>query len=557
MNQLSPVVVVRLAILAGLSIVATTAGAAGSTGESVPWNGSSSLADSFFHEPDLEEALAELQEAGVLPVGEELRLLLESFSSPDGGAVPGGPGDTLAGDGVPFSADLRARCQPFAVDGCDPRVALRAECAPFSLRGTYRDRSGSSRSVRGSLNLISQRLDLRFGDLGYTWAYGLLCAAPGRSPSLAAGQRLPAPRYGPSSGGSEFDPHAVTGVAMLAGSESWSVGALAGAPQAGPGDSESYRSLFAVQHRSDTYDCGVLVSRSGDEQGASLAGRWQKHWLRGSWESAVWSRSEPGTSGRGWAGTLGWAGSRSLVAEGFLSGSFGGPVPTAGRRPPGLPAVDGRAWGLRLGFQPRTAAAARLLLSRGQGLEYAGSGDYLNQSLADLEVRWRLDRALWVAARWRRKVEHVSTWSTRFPWETALPAPGSRRMVFSVSVGGRQGPRTWQLLVRTQSDAAEPAERTRSLAQASGRWAVAPGTGVRFAWANAWGGDADLVSAIAPLNGFVLPRHWGHWRSEIMLGAEHRWSLWLAQIACSRRIPAAEPPPGPQWSVWAQSQISW
>jgi hypothetical protein len=499
---------------------------------------------------DIEDALVELQEAGVLPAAEELHRLLAGplEAAPDKG--------TMKADRL-ISGTVRVRGEPAGTDGLDPRVTFRSGTENVSMRGAFCRRSDGEREVRGSLNLNFSPIDFRVGDLGYAWGYGLLSSSPGRGPSLAAGSRLLSARNGPTSGGSQFASFAVSGVSLLTGTGHWQVGMLAGSPQGNRTSEKEIRSLVTVSNRAASHEVGVLLSRYGEEEGVSSTGKWRNRWLAGGWESATWRGAAVGGTGHSWAGHVEWTGSKALLAEGFLCGNSGGEAPRAGRRPAALPTADAKGWGVRAGFKPRPAIAVRMMWARGRGIEGIGAVARRERSLTDLEIRWRVDRSLWFSGRWRRKIEGKTVWSERFPWEVATPEPESRRMVFSLAAGGQSGSRSYQLLLRSQADAAEPSPRTRTLLQASGKWQIATGTGCRFAWANAWGGDADLVSAVSPLSGFVLPRHWGRWQSELLAGIERLWMRWRFQIAVSRRIPTTDQESDQTWSIWAQTSLSW
>jgi hypothetical protein len=80
---------------------------------------------------------------------------------------------------------------------------------------------------------------------------------------------------------------------------------------------------------------------------------------------------------------------------------------------------------------------------------------------------------------------------------------------------------------------------------------------VRVTLAGAWGGDADLVSAIVPFGGMILPRHWGHWRSEAVLGAEWRARGLRVRAALSMREPVDLYQAAAPQVIWVEGQWVW
>ncbi len=76
-----------------------------------------------------------------------------------------------------------------------------------------------------------------------------------------------------------------------------------------------------------------------------------------------------------------------------------------------------------------------------------------------------------------------------------------------------------------------------------------------YQWA--WGDAIDLVSAVNPLRGLVLPRHWGKWASEILLGLEYSNRLGRIMLAFSRREPALGGIGKGENRLWAGFQARW
>ena len=80
---------------------------------------------------------------------------------------------------------------------------------------------------------------------------------------------------------------------------------------------------------------------------------------------------------------------------------------------------------------------------------------------------------------------------------------------------------------------------------------------MRGSWVTAWGDPVDLVSAVVPVTGLVLPRHWGHWRSETLLGLEWMVRAASMQAAGSLRYPALESGVQPVPTLWLKADVRW
>lgn len=507
-------------------------------------------ADSLGAIPDLEEVLAELQEAGVVPSPEEMRLLLDQPRPKEDRATSHGKEGRRRGKAL-------IRMEPTDGEGWDPRASVRGQYDLVRLRVRYRNQPDAPRDYRGYLAVGSKALELRMGDLGYAWGCGLLSSAPGRGPSLAAGSSLASWRAGPASGGSGFEKYAVTGLTLAAGAGGWRMGALAGCPQDGELSTRPTRGLLMVRKESGNLGLGVLLSRSGPEEGMSFTGDLKGELFAGGWESAQWRSSLTGATGRAWAGHLGWVGSKRIGAEGILVGSSAGEPAHSGRRPVSLPTADGQGWAIRSVVKPSRGGTMRFLLARGLGHEEGGLTSRRSQDLADMEGRWQAGPTFWLSVRWRQRSETKFVWSERFPWEPATAEPeGSRRVLSLSGVHERPG-RICRLLFRSQVDGGQADSRRRKLVQATGKWTLRKGWKWRAAWATAWGGDADLVSAISPMSGLVLPRHWGHWQSESVLGLEYSIACWAWQGALSRRLPVPEQGREQTWTVWIKTECTW
>ena len=80
---------------------------------------------------------------------------------------------------------------------------------------------------------------------------------------------------------------------------------------------------------------------------------------------------------------------------------------------------------------------------------------------------------------------------------------------------------------------------------------------IKGAWAAAWGEPEDLVSGLSPLPGYVLPRHWGHWAEETMLGLAWTQGRCRLSVAGARRLPNRDDDCVPVTQYWGELQFRW
>lgn len=496
---------------------------------------------------DLQEALAELAAAGVAPSEQELRALLGLERIPSGGEAEHRP--------APLHSGLTWRLEPTQT-GADPRVGLVQVAGPLSLRVSCRSRPREPRSVRGAVRIDSDLLEVRAGDVGYGWGQGALAARPGRGTSLSADDRLRPPRTGPSSGGSAFERWAATGVAARLRLGAWRFGGLAGAVQDERNGGKDRRALVELGFETDAVAAGLVLSRNGTESGAGLAGNWRRGMLDGSGEAAGWQQ-DGGGDGRAFAAALGAQPMRSLRVEAAVAAATGRGAARAGRRSPLLPANEGSGWAVRCGYRAPGGVGARVLVSRGRGIEADATPSCVTRDLTDVDLTWRARPRTRCAVRWRNRRESVGAWSVLYPWEPVSWRPATVRNVLTLSVEQRTRRLDGRAMLRVLTDDDGERNRDRSLFGLQGGWHPGQRWRIRFAWTAAWGGDADLLSATVPIQGVMLPRHWGHWSSESLLGIETDRRRWGVRAAFSRRLPTLEAAGKTEWTVWAGGSLRW
>mgnify|MGYP001816415506 CR=1 FL=1 len=390
-----------------------------------------------------------------------------------------------------------------------------------------------------------------------TQGFGLLLGAPGRRAGLAADASLGPPAGRVVSWVGAPEPRTLAGWAGSVQRGSWHLATMSGSPK--PGTADQAGSVLVVRAGTAGSLAGVscaLMTGPG-EKGGSLAWGISSEHLAMHAETLLWQPDPGGRLVPATVGYLAWRADRTTGIE--LQWGYAGQMRGAllANRPAVLPGWSGRGYAQR-GFAPLSAdLRLRVLLHRGQMPDLSGVRGLETKSLVDVQLAKRLSSAVRVGVRYRRTGRQRREWSDRFPWQAA-------RTVLVEDRGVVTGQATWEetgsrvrIMVRTYAREAATGTGRRSLAAFSGRKDWNGNWTFRGSWATAWGDPVDLVSAVSPLKGMVLPRHWGRWRSETVLGLGWSHRGILVQAAVSRRVPAADEPSGPLVTAWSQAGCVW
>lgn len=488
-------------------------------------------------DPELEAALQELDEAGVSMSPEELA------------EMQGGPEPTSSVREQ--SRRLRALLvtEPLEAKGSAPRVVLDARRAGWRLAGRWRRRSDEP-AERGFLRWQHGAQQVRIGDVGLGWGSGLLSAAPGRSASLTVEAPLARFRAGPTSGGSYGDRRALRGGAGGGALGIWRYWAAAGRTAATASVPARNRQAVGWGVTGTGAGLGLLAVRQDGTLGTAVHATFRRAGWSGGVEGA-WARPDSGAGDwRAAVAHLVWTGGARWHLEAAGGTAAGGTWFAAGRRPSFLVEDEGSGWALRGVARSPDGWRIGALLAHGEGVDPRRAGDRAQRDRIELAARWRPASGWRLDLCWRRTLEQEWSWSERYPWQPATAAAQDRRMVWTATLERRCDRARWRLRLRSLSDGDASGIRQRHLLQWSGRVACTPRLELRASWSTAWGGDADLVSAAAPLRGVLLPRHWGHWRSETLLAIEYERNGLRCSLAASRRSPEPVEPMPDEWTVW-------
>jgi len=404
-------------------------------------------------------------------------------------------------------------------DGQRPDGLAKADLTgPFyRLRLRHRQYRDTTRQSGGSLEVRRGPLTLAVGGLGVHAGLGLLAAGPGRSGGLSLDGCFAKPTTRVTGWTLGDDPRAFAGGALGLKVEGVRILGFAGNIRQ-PGAPRVNGALVGVGDA--TMGLTVLAQMRGTERGGSLAGRGRLAGMDLQVEAARW-QAVPGAPWHG-AGALklGWRPDPRVDLQANLASGPDGRGPGGG-----LPVVEmgdwgGWGWSLAGRWRPRRGYRFGLLVARGRWLQDALDAAWIRgkvlEARADLPgpARGRVE----LRVRWQ--VRNHWDWSAEHPW--LPPAQVKQDRKTTVSAAHRLG---WpggqvRLQLRAHHRSGTSTAGLRYLGGLDGsRW-LTPHLRVRGGLQLAWGDPVDLIGAVVPVPGLVVPRHWGHWASERVLGLQ-------------------------------------
>jgi len=396
---------------------------------------------------------------------------------------------------------------------------------------------------------------LRAGFLGFRHGFGLLISPPGRSATLGADQSLGpgSARFAGWIGTADKRTWFGVGVGLALGR--WRLFSMAGREPPGQvtvGREAGFLRL-ALAGKSGQLAAAVLSTTSG--RGVSLIGTLVGSRHRGGIEGTVWQ--DPNGAHDGWAGVAqaAWRPARRHMVEALWVAADRQDDWSAGRRPPVLLDWSGHGYALRMRTSPGPGISVRGMWHQGWSLPGAGPDEKTRRRVTELQWHQDLTGPWALALRYRRTSKTDWEWSRRHPWLPAVPRTSDLKTVVSMKLTCDR--KTWRVGVRLRSLIRESpvGPGRRNLLAANWRAHPHPRWIVRFFASTAWGDNVDLVSAIVPIAGLVLSRHWGKWRSETGLGLEHTGASWSIRSACGVRRP--EPASGEVLDPWLRTAVDW
>lgn len=498
---------------------------------------------------DLEEALQVLNEAGVPPTREEWARFLETQAKDDGGRDSSGGFFSARGS-------IRVRMGQYQHEGLDKYGQARLEMRWLRLRARVREYRSGLKETAGTLAIGGETLELRLGALGLAHGYGMLMAAPGRGSSLAADGGFAPGRERMVAWVGTPDQRTRKGIGARVRWGNWicrtlkEVASISGSPG---------RGLNAVQvgHGGKDWNLSVAGLALGGQRGGSLAGTISTGPVGLGFETLIWQTNPSVSLAGGAVVYAGWKMDRRTGVElqmGFSD--LPGAPPLAGR-PAVLPGWAGRGFALRAFTRLDSGLLLRGLIHQGGHWDPTGSRSRHEKDLMEIQAGKRLAPWLELSFRLRRTSRRDRDWSERYPWQPAVESGAENRTISSAQLAMERPRWRARVLLRSYSLDREVGGGRRSLAGLSGRRTLGRIWNLRASWISAWGQPVDLVSAVSPLSGMVLPRHWGHWRSESVIGLECRRGSGRLQAAASLRYPETENGLHPLLTLWAEAEINW
>ncbi|MEN8007245.1 MAG: hypothetical protein ABFS42_09540 [Candidatus Krumholzibacteriota bacterium] len=499
---------------------------------------------------EVEEALGTLNAAGVPPTREDLARFLAEVKE-------GGTGSGKFAVPRWFQGAFKYRLGHYRDEGLDHYGKVSLEIPWLRVRGRVREYRSGLRETTGVVELGPGPVELRIGDLGLSHGFGLLVGPPGRGSTLAADSG-----FSPSAErlvtwlGAE-DPRALSGYGGAVRLGSWSLRFVREGLGEGVPDRGLRNTAAQVGVRGGNWRLSVAGQYRDAAGGASLSTGIAKGRFSGSCEAMVF-KPAPGVPPAGAAVVqVKWSPVRGSGLEGQFGFADLAAAPELSRRPGVLPGWAGRGLAVRGFTRTGSGVVLKALLHLGRHLDRRGTRSRNTKMLVDLQGSRKLIPAVQLALRFRRDTRAAWEWSVRYPWQAPLPQEPYHRTIVSAQVVFEENQSRGRLMLRSYSLENGSAGGRRSLVGLSGRRVVGRGWRLRGTWVSAWGDPVDLVSAVSPLTGMVLPRHWGLWRSETVLGLERFGRMMRLQAAVSLRHPERGLEGGPVPTFWAEAGIRW
>ena len=539
--------VFRLALVLALIISVTSGAQEDPAQESIPDAESVGSRDDL---EEFEEAIRVLADAGVPPTREELARFLETADNADStGSVVGFP--------FPVHGSVRVRTGHFQYEGMDHYGKFVLETRWLRVRARVREYRTGLRESTGTVEIGGGPVELRVGELGLSQGHGLMIGSPGRGPSLAADAGFASPVERMVSWLGSADPRALSGFGGRARRGTWRLRFMTGGPGQSVGGPASPTSVVQLGSHRDDWRISVAGLAGNLARGASLAGGLMKKTLSGSFETLVW-QAAPWIPPAGAAVMhVGWNPARGSGMEGMLGFADLVEAPGLASRPAVLPGWDGRGFALRGFTRTGSGVVLRAMVHLGRHLDRTGSRSRKEKLLIDLQAGKKLSPQVDLAVRYRSTDFRTWNWSEQYPWQPLRATAPLRRTIISAQVVLERARLRGRLLVRSYGLDKEAGNGRRSLISLTGGYVVGKAWKLRGAWVTAWGDPVDLVSAISPLTGMVLPRHWGSWRSETVLGLG--WVLGGARLQAAGSVRYPEPGSGERTvqTIWLEAGIHW
>ncbi len=437
----------------------------------------------------------------------------------------------------------------------DGLTRLNLQTSLISVRGRWRrNRDGVSMQAF-TAKLASGPWHIQVGGLGMSTGYGLLLSTPGRSGGLAAAQALPSQVTRVKGWATAAEKRSALGLGLSWHGRGWHFTGMHG--RLGQAQEAARLSALCVEKQLGDLRMGGGVVQMDHQQGFTLSGKWQRGNHRLGFEWVLWGSEGQKPRQGVWLISLKTSLAWGLKMQAQWAASNGSAGPAMGVRPSVLNAWGGAGWAVRVTSRSVKSWRVKILLAESRGRDWDGMHQSQAKQFVDLQILGRPWPGYQLSVRWHQRIRTWEAWSEVYPWLPPALVKEDERLGLTLDMKfGGPGP-SWAFSLRSLGRQGAATNGRRTLISVRHRRKLGRKISLMASFQSAWGANVDLVTAVNPMRGVLLPRHWGHWSSEIMAGMEV--PFWGTRLmgAFSRREPAAGEIRPPENAFWAGARTSW
>ena len=504
----------------------------------------------LFLQSGILNAQSELQE-------EDLQEILKALQESDMPAEYSAPlSDQIVNTAGPFMQGWWDGRVSFSSEGqVDQLSKLKIQAGRLMLRGRVRRSSDGETMTAGSTFVDLGPLEIQAGGIGMNAGYGLLIERPGRSAGLSAGQSFRSLSNRNVGWATLPEKKSLWGIGARLKGRVWNVALMHG--KSGDEKSNTPLSLFHLVRTLGPLSLGMGGVYSPSQNGATFSGIWQSGFTHLGFELASWAnKNEEGHPGA-WLVSFQAKLPLDVTLQGRWAASNSNEGSNSGGRPGVLNTWGGSGWAVRLRGRASKIWLLQALISQGKGPDWDGSHGRQKKNLVDLLLLGKFSSGWEIKCRWNERIRISESWSEQYPW---LPPEISRedeRVSLALDIKKKQHQGAWIVSVRSlgRDGVTNSGRRTLAGIRYKGSMSAVVSFLLSHHWS--WGAPVDLVSAVNPIRGLVLPRHWGHWDSESMAGIDLNTRLGKLMAAISRREPISGSLEKAENRVWVGFQAKW